>query len=76
MLNRSINEAMKAYNILHNRESDLDGVAREKVAGYISALLEFGETDDRRLISMGLRYLTDLDETNARPNGFPRSHFH
>lgn len=54
--------------MLHNRTFDLDSVAREKVTDYISALFEFGETDPGRLMSMGLLYLTDLDETDARPD--------
>ncbi len=60
--------------MLHNRTSDVDGVARQKVTDYIGALYEFGETNPNRLMSMGLLYLTDLDETDQRPDGPPRLH--
>jgi len=66
MITDAITNAMDAYNMLHNRTSDIDGVAREKVTNYLCALLEFGETDSKRLSSMGLLYLTDLDETDNR----------
>lgn len=69
MMNDAIAKAMDAYNMLHNRTWDLDSVARGKVTDYISALLEFGETDPDRLTSMGLLYPTDLDETDQRPDG-------
>lgn len=69
MVNSAVNKAMDAYNMLHNRTSDLDGVARDKLTNYISALFEFGETNSDRLMSMGLLYLTDLDETDLRPDG-------
>ncbi len=68
MINSAVIKAMDAYNMLHNRTSDVDGVARKKVTNYISALFEFGETNPGRLMSMGLLYLTDLDETDQRPD--------
>jgi hypothetical protein len=74
MINGAIAKTMDAYNMLHNRTTDLNGVAREKVTDYIAALFEFGETDPNRLMSMGLLYLTDLDETDQRPDGPPRLH--
>ncbi len=66
MITSAITTTMDAYNRLHNRTSDIDGVASEKVTSYMCALLEFGETDPKRLSSMGLLYLTDLDETDNR----------
>ncbi|CAN5317841.1 hypothetical protein BH10PSE10_BH10PSE10_22050 [soil metagenome] len=74
MINSAVIKAMDAYNMLHNRSSDLDGVARKKVTDYISALFEFGETNPGRLMSMGLLYLTDLDETDQRPDEQRRFH--
>jgi hypothetical protein len=74
MVTGAVIRAMDAYNMLHNRTSDLDGVARERVTSYIGALFEFGESNPNRLMSMGLLYLTDLDETYQRPDG-PRD-FH
>lgn len=74
MVNSAVNKAMDAYNILHNRTSDLDEVAREKVTNYIAALFEFGETNPGRLMPMGLLYLTDLDETDQRPDEPRRLH--
>ncbi len=69
MISGAVTRAMDAYNMLHNRTSDIDDVARQKVTDYIAALLEFGETNPNRLMSMGLLYLTDLDETDLRPDG-------
>ncbi len=74
MVDGAVIKAMDAYNVLHNRTSDLDGVAREKVTHYISALFEFGETNPNRLMSMGLLYLTDLDDADQRPDGARRLH--
>ncbi|MBX9710541.1 MAG: hypothetical protein K2X60_05855 [Xanthobacteraceae bacterium] len=65
---------MSAYNSIHNRTSDLNSDAREKLTDYLAALLEFGECDQTRLEVMGLVYLIDLDEADARPNGPRRFH--
>lgn len=74
MITTAVVTAMDAYNVLHNRTSDIDGVARQKVTDYMCALLEFGETDSERLSTMGLLYLTDLDETDNRFFGLRHAH--
>ncbi len=78
MINGAINRTMSAYNSIHNRTSDSNGDAREKLTDYLAALLEFGELDETRLEQLGLAYLTDLDVAldvaNDRADG-PR-HLH
>ncbi len=74
MINGAINKTMKAYNSIHNRTSDLNSDAREKLTDYLAALLEFGELDQARLEILGLAYLTDLDMANDRPDGPRRLH--
>lgn len=74
MINGAINKTMSAYNSIHNRTSDLNGVAREKLTDYLAALLEFGEHDQTRLEVLGLVYLIDLDEADSRPDEPRRWH--
>ncbi len=74
MINGAINRTMIAYNSIHNRTSDLNSDAREKLTDYLAALLEFGEYDEVRLERLGLAYLTDLDVANDRPDEPRRFH--
>ncbi len=74
MISGPIDRTMTIYNSIHNRTSDLNRDARQRLTDYLAALLEFGEFDEDRLEQLGLLYLIDLDEADARPDEPRRFH--
>ena len=64
MIDALIDRTIDTYKLMKNGSVDISEAARERLASYLTMLVDGGQRDPHRLKIFGLAYLRELDGSN------------